>query len=80
MCGIVGLFLKDHSLAPNLGSMLTNMLITMTERGPDSAGIAIYDSASNANLKLTVQSSNPEVDFGKTYNPLINEYDLPLFK
>jgi glutamate synthase domain-containing protein 1 len=70
MCGIVGLFLKDQSLAPNLGSMLTNMLITMTERGPDSAGIAIYDSTSNANLKLTVQSSNPEVDFGLIKNNL----------
>ena len=52
MCGIVGLFLKDQSLAPKLGLMLTNMLITMTERGPDSAGIAIYDSASNSNSNL----------------------------
>ena len=42
MCGIVGLFLKDKSLEPELGNMLTSMLITMTDRGPDSAGIAIY--------------------------------------
>jgi hypothetical protein len=42
MCGIVGLFLKDPSLEPKLGQMLTDMLITMTDRGPDSAGIAIY--------------------------------------
>jgi glutamate synthase domain-containing protein 1 len=42
MCGIVGLFLKDKSLEPKLGQMLTDMLITMTDRGPDSAGIAIY--------------------------------------
>ena len=38
MCGIVGLFLKDKSLEPQLGAMLTDMLITMTDRGPDSAG------------------------------------------
>ena len=63
MCGIVGLFLKDQSLMPSLGLMLTNMLITMTERGPDSAGIAIYDSTSNKDFKLTVQSGNPEVEF-----------------
>jgi glutamate synthase domain-containing protein 1 len=44
MCGIVGLFLKDKSLEPKLGQMLTDMLITMTDRGPDSAGIAIYGS------------------------------------
>ena len=34
MCGIVGLFLKDKSLEPKLGEMLTEMLITMTDRGP----------------------------------------------
>ena len=45
MCGIVGLFLKDKALEPKLGEMLTNMLITMTDRGPDSAGIAIYGGA-----------------------------------
>ena len=38
MCGIVGLFLKDPKLEPQLGAMLTDMLITMTDRGPDSAG------------------------------------------
>ncbi|MDG1318721.1 MAG: glutamine amidotransferase, partial [Paracoccaceae bacterium] len=42
MCGIVGLFLKDKTLEPQLGEMLTEMLVTMTDRGPDSAGIAIY--------------------------------------
>ena len=39
MCGIVGLFLKDPKLEPQLGAMLTDMLITMTDRGPDSAGV-----------------------------------------
>ncbi len=32
MCGIVGLFLKDKSLEPQLGSLLSDMLITMTDR------------------------------------------------
>ena len=40
MCGIVGLFLKDKSLEVDLGRMLSEMLVTMTDRGPDSAGIA----------------------------------------
>lgn len=56
MCGIVGLFLKDKSLEPKLGEMLTDMLITMTDRGPDSAGIAIYGQNSEDTAKLTVQS------------------------
>jgi amidophosphoribosyltransferase len=63
MCGIVGLFLKDQSLSPKLGEMLTDMLITMTDRGPDSAGIAIYGDPSQGTTKVTVQSANPEQDF-----------------
>jgi glutamate synthase domain-containing protein 1 len=43
--------------------MLTDMLITMTDRGPDSAGIAIYSSAGKGLGKLTVQSAYPERDF-----------------
>ncbi len=63
MCGIVGLFLKDPKLEPKLGAMLTDMLITMTDRGPDSAGIAIYSGAKDGIGKITVQSAHPGVDF-----------------
>lgn len=63
MCGIVGLFLKDPKLEPTLGAMLTDMLITMTDRGPDSAGIAIYTRPEKGKAKLTVQSVNAAEDF-----------------
>lgn len=63
MCGIVGLFLKDKSLEPQLGEMLTEMLVAMTDRGPDSAGIAIYGSEYTKRSKLTVQSSNGNAEF-----------------
>lgn len=63
MCGIVGLFLKDPKLEPHLGAMLTDMLITMTDRGPDSAGIAIYSGAKDGLGKLTIQSADPAKDF-----------------
>ncbi|PLL12136.1 glutamine amidotransferase [Tabrizicola sp. TH137] len=63
MCGIVGLFLKDPKLEPQLGALLTDMLITMTDRGPDSAGIAIYGRPEKGKAKLTVQSPAPEADF-----------------
>jgi glutamate synthase domain-containing protein 1 len=63
MCGIVGLFLKDKKLEPELGHMLTDMLVTMTDRGPDSAGIAIYAADTDNMGKLTVQSDTPESDF-----------------
>ncbi|MEE4119780.1 MAG: glutamine amidotransferase [Paracoccaceae bacterium] len=42
MCGIVGLFLKDAALYPRLGALMARMLAEMTDRGPDSAGFAIY--------------------------------------
>ena len=63
MCGIVGLFLKDSRLEPQLGQLLSDMLITMTDRGPDSAGIAIYGPAADGKAKVTIQSAKPEVDF-----------------
>lgn len=63
MCGIVGLFLKDKSLEPKLGSLLSEMLITLTDRGPDSAGIAIYGVGQEQHSKITVQSPKPEADF-----------------
>ncbi|MBT6256359.1 MAG: glutamine amidotransferase family protein [Alphaproteobacteria bacterium] len=63
MCGIVGLFLKDDALKPQLGEMLSAMLITMTDRGPDSAGIAIYGDETAGQTKITVQSGTPDSDF-----------------
>ncbi|MBL0374939.1 glutamine amidotransferase family protein [Rhizobium sp. KVB221] len=63
MCGIAGLFLKDKSLEGELGALLSDMLVTLTDRGPDSAGIAIYGGGSNGLVKLTVQSPEPARDF-----------------
>jgi glutamate synthase domain-containing protein 1 len=42
MCGIVGLHLREPSLYPRLGELLTGMLCQVSERGPDSAGVAVY--------------------------------------
>ncbi|MFF4352819.1 glutamine amidotransferase family protein [Streptomyces sp. NPDC001530] len=42
MCGIVGLHLRESSLEPRLGELLTAMLGQVVERGPDSAGVAVY--------------------------------------
>ncbi len=63
MCGIVGLFLKDKSLEPELGALTNDMLTTMCGRGPDSAGFAVYGDALRDHAKLTLQSANPDVDF-----------------
>ncbi|AKS31101.1 glutamine amidotransferase [Mycolicibacterium goodii] len=42
MCGIVGLHLRTAELYPRLGELLTEMLCEMSDRGADSAGVAVY--------------------------------------
>jgi len=63
MCGIVGLFIKDKTLEPRLGELTAQMLATMCERGPDSAGFAVYGAPELGKAKLTVQSANADTDF-----------------
>ena len=55
MCGIVGLFLKDQILEADLGALLAGMLSPLSDRGPDSAGFAVYGSEISAHLKLTLR-------------------------
>ena len=78
MCGIVGLFLKDPGLQPDLGAMLSDMLITMTDRGPDSAGIAIYGGSQPGRVRITVQSATPDTDFDGLGNALGEAIGTPV--
>ncbi len=62
MCGIVGLFLKNQRLKPDLGGLLGTMLTTLSERGPDSAGFAVYGEARPQRIKLTLRGAS-DTDF-----------------
>lgn len=42
MCGIVGLLVKKPAFREHLGAWMVPMLIGMTERGPDSSGMAVF--------------------------------------
>ena len=42
MCGLVGLLIKDPKQRNRLGEWMVPMLVGMTERGPDSSGMAIF--------------------------------------
>ncbi|WP_018389633.1 glutamine amidotransferase family protein [Ancylobacter sp. FA202] len=55
MCGIVGLFLKQPKLEPELGALLSQMLDIMCDRGPDSAGFAVYGAGTPGFVKLTLR-------------------------
>ncbi len=64
MCGIVGLFAKAGDIEANLGVHLAAMLTQMSDRGPDSAGVAVYrEPAAAGACKLTLYSSDPGYDW-----------------
>jgi methylamine---glutamate N-methyltransferase subunit A len=70
MCGIVGLHLRDPQLYPRLGTLLSAMLIQMTERGPDSAGVAVYRDRPGSGTDLAVYKNiGPPAD-------LVTAFDL----
>ena len=76
MCGIIGLFLKDNKLNCNLGSMLSSMLNTMSDRGPDSSGLAIYNRRDIGKIKLTLRSENHQEDFKEIRKELSQKLKL----
>jgi methylamine---glutamate N-methyltransferase subunit A len=65
MCGIVGLLIKNPKMRDSIGELMMPMLIGMTERGPDSAGMAMFTApvASDAR-KFSLYS--PILDFNWT--------------
>jgi amidophosphoribosyltransferase len=64
MCGIVGLLVKNPALRDQLGALMVPMLVGMTERGPDSAGLAVYTTpVSERHHKLSLYSGESAVDW-----------------
>jgi methylamine---glutamate N-methyltransferase subunit A len=64
MCGIVGLFAKSSAVESRLGRDLGAMLEQMSDRGPDSAGVAVYrDPAAFGASKLTLFSADRKQDW-----------------
>lgn len=59
MCGIVGLFTKNPAFEDRLGDYLSSMLIEMSDRGPDSAGVAVYRNPTKKDgVKLSLFSAD----------------------
>jgi glutamate synthase domain-containing protein 1 len=51
MCGIVGFMARDIRLRDSLGELVVPMLTCMGERGPDSAGLAVFSDSLGADLR-----------------------------
>ena len=76
MCGIVGLFAKSAEVEERLGAQLGAMLAQMADRGPDSAGLAIYrDPAPPGATKLSLFSEDPEEDWAAVARELDPRHD-----
>ncbi len=79
MCGIVGLYLKNPALESQLGKLFEPMLEAMTDRGPDSAGFAIYgDEVAQGWVKLTLQATTEQYDFTALIAALQDRLSAPL--
>ena len=72
MCGIVGLFLKDAKLEPRLGHLVAPMLAAMSDRGPDSAGLAVFGKPVDASQrKLSLYAGFTEEGARFAWQPLV---------
>jgi len=74
MCGIVGLYLKNQALRPELGVLFQPMLVEMKSRGPDSAGVAIYRDPVAANqVKYSLAHDQADYDWQQLSAALDND-------
>jgi methylamine---glutamate N-methyltransferase subunit A len=79
MCGIVGLFLKNARLEPKLGAHLAPMLTGMGERGPDSAGFAVYrPPAAGMTVKLTLHHPDEAYPWPELWADLATTLGAPV--
>jgi amidophosphoribosyltransferase len=70
MCGIAGLFSKSLDVSESLGSHLGDMLLQLSDRGPDSAGVAVYrDPAPAGSSKVSLFSPDPAQDWEAWMTP-----------
>jgi len=73
MCGIVGIYYKNKDLNKHLGTMLASMLVQMSERGPDSAGVAIYrNPVDPPRTKVTLYAGDDDYDW-KRFGRLLSK-------
>ncbi len=75
MCGIIGLYCKTPALESTLGHHASAMLEQMTDRGPDSAGFAIYrDQVPESSAKVTLRILQEPADFSDVKTKLAQQF------
>ena len=75
MCGIVGLFGKSPLITERLGAHLGAMLSQLSDRGPDSAGVAVYrEPAPSGASKVSLFSPDPHYEWGRVRDGLATAF------
>jgi glutamate synthase domain-containing protein 1 len=74
MCGIVGLLLRRDDLRPILGRMLVPMFECLADRGPDSAGLAIFAEAPSGLQKASLYAKTNAFDWKKLASSMDAEF------
>jgi methylamine---glutamate N-methyltransferase subunit A len=75
MCGIVGLFSKSLAVSERLGEHLGDMLLEMSDRGPDSAGVALYRTPAPAgSTKVSLHAADPGYQWDALQAELDDEF------
>jgi len=74
MCGIAGLFSKSTDVEERLGAHLSAMLSQLADRGPDSAGVALYrDPAPLGSCKVSLFSDDADAPWAHLSAELATE-------
>ena len=74
MCGIAGLFSKSSDVEERLGAHLSAMLSQLADRGPDSAGVALYrDPAPPGSCKVSLFSDDADAPWAHLSAELATE-------
>jgi amidophosphoribosyltransferase len=76
MCGIAGLYLKKGEMAEEIGAMFASMLVCLSDRGPDSAGFAIYGNEPPAGfIKVTLRHEELSYNWQQLADQLGERFD-----
>lgn len=76
MCGIVGLLIRNPELRPRLGELMLPILVGMSSRGPEAAGLAVFSPTPGGLMQASLFSDDKEYDFaplGKRHHATFGE-------
>ena len=71
MCGIAGLYSKSEQVSAELGALAAAMMLQLADRGPDSAGMALYRApVAGGHAKVSLRSESGVADWDRVAEAL----------